>query len=422
MYQKARLKWLGEGDANTSFFQASIRIRRRHNNILALRCGDAWVEGVQEIKETVTNHFQEIYSDSFSNRPRLDGLHFNQISAEDNLMLAASFSEEEIREAVWSCDGGKSPGPDGFNFNFIKSCWDFLHKEVCDLVQEFYTNGKLPRGVSSSFVALIPKNDNPQTISEYRPICLIGCIYKIISKLLALRLKKVLGGVISTCQSAFLPNRQILDGVVVVNEVVDLAKRANKSCFVLKVDFEKAYDYVSWSYLEYMFERMGFCEKWRVWMHACICSGSFSVLINGSPTKEVHVAKGLRQGDPLAPFLFLIAVEGLSALVSRASELGLYHGFKVGGEESIALLQYADDTILLGEANWDNLCALKSIMRGFELVSGLKVNFLKSSLMGVNVDEYFLNVAASFLFCSIGKVPFKFLGLPVGANPRRVST
>lgn len=102
-------------------------------------------------------------------------------------------------------------------------------------------------------------------------------------------------------------------------------------------------------------------------MHACICAGSFSVLVNGSPTSEVQIAKGLRQGIPLASFLFLIATEGLSELVRRASEIGYFHGYKIGGEEQISLLQYADDTILIGEVTWDNLWATKSIFRAFEL-------------------------------------------------------
>ena len=128
---------------------------------------------------------------------------------------------------------------------------------------EFHRHARLPKGISASFLALIPKTTNPQGLGEYRPISLIGCLYKMLSKVLAGRFKKVLKCVISSVQSAFLTGRNILDGVVVVNEVMDMAKRQRKKCVILKADFEKAYDSVSWSYLDYMLDRLGFGVKWR---------------------------------------------------------------------------------------------------------------------------------------------------------------
>jgi hypothetical protein len=129
-------------------------------------------------------------------------------------------------------------------------------------------------------------------------------MYKILSKILAGRLKIVLGKLISNVQSAFIPNRQILDGVLVVNELIDLAKRRKDKCLLFKVDFERAYDTVNWQFLDYMMRRMGFAEGWTRWIRACVIHSSMSVLVNGSPTNEFHVGKGLRQGDPLS-FSFL---------------------------------------------------------------------------------------------------------------------
>jgi hypothetical protein len=123
---------------------------------------------------------------------------------------------------------------------------------------------------------------------------LIGSLYKILSKILANRLKKVLGKLISTCQSAFLPNRQILDGVVVLNELIDLARRRKDECLLFKVDFEHAYDTVSWSFLERMMLKMGFSDGWMKWIHACIFQSSMSILVNGSPTADFKVGRGMR--------------------------------------------------------------------------------------------------------------------------------
>ncbi|MCH98246.1 RNA-directed DNA polymerase (Reverse transcriptase), partial [Trifolium medium] len=126
----------------------------------------------------------------------------------------------------------------------------------------------------------------------------------------------------------------ILDGVVVINELIsiDFAKRRKQHCFLMKVDFERAYDTISWSYLEDMMKRMGFSNIWIKWMRACIFNSTMSVLVNGCPRTDFKVEKGLRQGDPLSPFLFLITAEGLSRLVNRAVEVDHYKGFKTIGQ------------------------------------------------------------------------------------------
>jgi hypothetical protein len=148
-----------------------------------------------------------------------------------------------------------------------------------------------------------------------------------------------------------------------------------------------------------------------------------SILVNGSPTEEINIQCGLKQGDPLAPFLFLLVAEGLGGFMRKAVDLHRFHGFHVGrGGVVISHLQYADDTLCIGEATVENLWCLKAILRGFELVSGLKVNFWKSSILGVNVSDNFMCLASVFLNCRIGGVPFKYLGLPVGASIRREAT
>ncbi|GLU15614.1 hypothetical protein SLE2022_320890 [Rubroshorea leprosula] len=170
-----------------------------------------------------------------------------------------------------------------------------------------------------------------------------------------------------------------------------------------------------------MMNKMGFSEKWRKWIQECLKTASISVLINGSPSQQIKMSKGLRQGDPLSPFLFLLVAEGLNGLIMKAVSKGLLEGIKVGkGELSISHLQFADDTLIMGEAKEENIWAVKYIMRSFELVSGLKINYAKSQLMGVNVEEEWLTRMASLLNCKIGSIPFKYLGTWVGGNPRNI--
>ncbi|GAU51623.1 hypothetical protein TSUD_414500 [Trifolium subterraneum] len=420
--QKSRANWVSEGDSNTRFFHASLKSRRRRNQMIMLRRGDEWIQGVENIKLEVKNHFAGNFTEDWENRPFVHDINFKELSEEDNAFLIQPFVEEEVKEVVWSCDGNKSPVPDGFNFNFLKECWSMVKGDVLEFLNEFHDSAVLPKAITASFLTLIPKKDHPQHLSDYRPICLIGLLYKILSKLLACRLKKELGKLISPCQSAFLPGRQILDGVVVLNEVIDLAKRRKDTCMLFKVDFERAYDTISWNYLERMMVKMGFAGQWIRWMRACVFNSSMSVLVNGSPTEDFKVEKGLRQGDPLSPFLFLIAAEGLTGMVNRAVDIGKFAGYTMGGSIQFQILQFADDTVLLGEASWDNVRTIKAILRGFELVSGLKINFVKSKMYGINVEANFLEAAASFLSCSVDSIPFKFLGIPVGANPRRQET
>ncbi|PNX89254.1 cysteine-rich receptor-like protein kinase, partial [Trifolium pratense] len=420
--QKSRTRWVKEGDSNTRYFHESIKSRRRRNQLVALKDEDHWVQGVKEVKGFVKNFFENNFKENWENRPNLNGITFHSLSDEDNFSLMAPFTVDEVRDVIWSSDGNKSPGPDGFNFNFLKTCWEILKGDIMEFLSEFHDSASLPKAITASFLALIPKKDHPQCLTDYRPICLVSSMYKILSKVLAARLKKVMGKLISDVQSAFLPNRHILDGVLVVNELIDLAKRRKDKCLMFKVDFERAYDTVNWNFLEYMMTRMGFAEGWRRWIRACVFQSSMSVLVNGSTTDDFNVGKGLRQGDPLSPFLFLIVAEGLTGLMHSAVDRSLFHGYKVSNNISFHTLQFADDTIFVGEGNWDNLWTIKTVLRSFEIVSGLKVNFYKSKLYGINLEDQFLRASSSFLHCEVESIPFRFLGIPVGANPRRRAT
>jgi hypothetical protein len=158
-----------------------------------------------------------------------------------------------------------------------------------------------------------------------------------------------------------------VDEVVVVNEVVELAKKSNKDCLIFKVDFEKAYDSVYWGFLDYMLHRFRFCSKWIAWMRACVFAGNLSVLVNGSHTTEIEIQRGLKQGDPLSHFLFLLVAEGFSGVIRKAADLNLLRGFSIGSNlVVISHLQYADDTLCIWEASVSNLWTLKAILRGLK--------------------------------------------------------
>jgi hypothetical protein len=384
---------------------------------------DGWVISPTDVRRKVVEYFSNHVTACRWERPTLEGVNFEKLSEDENRFLVAPFTMEEIDLVVRESDGNKSPGPDGYNYAFVKEFWYLIKEEVRIMFDQFHANEILPKSLLAYFVALIPKVSSPLELKDYRPISLLGSLYKLLAKVLARRLASVLNSVISPTQSAFLKGRNLVDGVLVVNELVDYAKKAKKDCLIFKVDFEKAYDLVDWGFLEYMMGRVGMRAKWVAWMKACVFGGSMSVLVNGSPTEEISIQRGLKQGDPLAPFLFLLVAEGFSGLMRNAVELNLFEGFKIGGNGLVVShLQYADDTLCIDKATVENLWTMKALLRGFEMASGLKINFSKSSLIGVNIPEDFMAMACSFLSCSEGSLPFKYLGLPVGANPKRMST
>ncbi|MCI13322.1 cysteine-rich receptor-like protein kinase, partial [Trifolium medium] len=213
-------------------------------------------------------------------RPGVDNLQFKRLNLVESGSLTKPFTEEEVKSAVWDCDSYKSPGPDGINFGFIKDFWAELRGDVMRFICDFHRNGKLTKGINSTFIALIPKVDSPHRLNDFRPISLVGSLYKILAKVLANRLRLVIGSVISEAQTAFVKDRQILDGILIANEVVDEARKFKKELMLFKVDFEKAYDSVDWGYLDDVMGRMSFPTLWRKWIKECVCTASASVLVN----------------------------------------------------------------------------------------------------------------------------------------------
>lgn len=187
--------------------------------------------------------------------------------------------------------------------------------------------------------------------------------------------------------------------------------------FMVKIDIAKAYDSISWQALGNVLEAMNFGPQWIQWIRLCVYNAKVTILINGSPSEFVQIKRGLRQGDPMSPYLFLLVAEILSALINSAVYQGLIKGFKVDRDEfQLCHIQFADDTIFFVEADNNNLIALRRILRIFRICTGMKVNFSKSQVFGVNVDNDCLKAASATLGCKIGSWPCNYLGFPIGGK------
>ncbi|GJW48476.1 RNA-directed DNA polymerase, eukaryota [Tanacetum coccineum] len=419
-FQKSKVKWAVEGDENSKFFHGIINKRRAQLAIRGIFVDGFWETEPGMIKDAFFNHFASRFKEPANHRFKLNfefnkKLHQNQM--ED---LERSVSRDEIRRAVWSCGDNKSPGPDGFTFEFFKKYWDCIGSDFCEAVEYFFVNSSFSKGCNSSFVALIPKVMDAKFVNDFRPISLIGSVYKVVTKVLANRLAPVIADLISDTQSAFVAGRQILDGPFILDEILHWCKRKNKKAMFFKVDFAKAYDSVRWDYLLEVLEAFGFGRTWCNWIRGTLTSAKASILINGSPSKEYSCHRGLKQGDPLAPYLFILIMESLHLSFNRVVDEGLFKGIQLPGSLSLSHLFYADDAMFIGEWSNENLSGIINILKSFFLASGLQINILKSQLLGVCVPHQVVEQAASLIGCSIMSNKFRYLGVMVGEYSSRI--
>ncbi|GJS72654.1 RNA-directed DNA polymerase, eukaryota [Tanacetum coccineum] len=329
------------------------------------------------------SHFKNRFDHPQDSRLQLDLNFPNTLQPDQIIDLECDVSKDEIKRAVWDCGTDKSPGPDGFTFGFYRRYWNILESDVVDAVTSFFHHGQFPKGSNSSFIALIPKTRDANMVKDFRPISLIGSMYKIIAKILANRLVLVLGDLVNEVQSRgggdlffSIADRQILDGPFILNEIVQWCQSKKKQSLVFKVDFEKAFDSVRWDYLDDILRRFGFGEKWCSWIQSCLRSSRGSVIVNGSPTEEFQFHKGLKQGDPLSPFLFILVMETLHISFQRIVDAGMFKGIMLSPSLQLSHLFYADDVIFMGQWNESNLDTIVQVLECFHHASGLRLNLV----------------------------------------------
>ncbi|GKC16697.1 putative RNA-directed DNA polymerase, eukaryota, reverse transcriptase zinc-binding domain protein, partial [Tanacetum coccineum] len=232
---KAKIKWAVEGDENSGFFHGIINKRRNIQNIRGVMVDGNWIENPNDVKKEFFDHFANRFGKPDKPTASISLDFPNQISHEQSDHMEREVSNDEIKKSVWECGTDKAPGPDGFTFGFFRHFWHLVDRDVCEAVRYFFKFSDLPKGCNSSFIALIPKIPDANLVKDFRPISLIGSIYKIIAKILTNRLVDVLGGIINEVQSAFIKDRQILDGPFILNEVMSWCKKKKKQTLLFKV-------------------------------------------------------------------------------------------------------------------------------------------------------------------------------------------
>ena len=223
-------------------------------------------------------------------------MHLQSLNCNEAEVLELPFTEEEIHSALMEMNGDKAPGPDGFTMAFWQYCLDFVKEEIMDLFKEFFDKKSFAKSLNTTFLVLIPKKGGAKDLGNFRSISLLGGLYKLLAKVLANRLKKVLDNVVSADQNAFVRGRQILDASLIANEVIDYWDKTKEQGVICKLDIEKAYDSMNWNFLMKVLHKMGFGSRWMEWIWWCILTAKFFILVNGVPAGYFSNSKGLRQG------------------------------------------------------------------------------------------------------------------------------
>ncbi|RVW20876.1 Transposon TX1 uncharacterized 149 kDa protein [Vitis vinifera] len=422
--QLSREVWLKEGDKNTGFFHRMANAHRNNNTVDRVKIDGVWLEEDQEVREGTANAFHQSLSEDVGWKADIEGIQLDRISQQEAESLEIPFSENEIHSALTEMSGDKAPGPDGFTMTFWQSSWDFVKEEILEMFKEFHEQGSFLKSLNNTFLVLIPKKGERMTWEILDPLAFWGGLYKLMAKVLANRLKRVLNKAVAPTQNAFVMGRQILDASLIANEVIDSWQKRKEKGLICKLDIEKAYDSINWKFLLKTLHKMGFGPRWVGWMWSCISTAKFSVLVNGVPAGFFPSSRGLRQGDPLSPYLFVLGMEVLDALLRRAVAGGYLSGCSIKGDRrhnlKISHLFFADDTIMFCEANKEHLTHLNWILLWFEAASGLRINLDKSEIIPVGVVEEIEEMAVE-LGCRVGSLPSHYLGLPLGA-PHKASS
>ncbi|XP_073051225.1 uncharacterized protein [Primulina eburnea] len=376
-FQKSREEWIVSGDRNTKFYHAST-----------MNCQDL----------------------------TMDKGKFPSLSEANLATLNAPVLIEEIKQALFDMEPFKAPGPDGFPAGFFQKMWPTVGQSIYDSALNFFTSGNIPKGMNDTLLTLIPKVSNPELVSQFRPISLCNVSYKILTKTMTNRLKHVMPDLVGPYQSSFVPGRQISDNIIVYQEVLHSMRKKSggRGFMAIKIDLEKAYDKLSWDFIRHTITEAGFSQDWVRNIMSCIETPRFSILWNGEQLEWIKPGRGIRQGDSISPYIFVLCIERLSHLICQAVENNHWKAIRLSRNgPPLSHLLFADDIVLFAEASNEQLTIIMEILNKFCSCSGETVNFQKSHMF---VSKNVNNTMATNLSSTSG-IPLttdlgKYLGVP----------
>lgn len=382
--QRAKLHWLEVGDQNNKTFYNVIRTRQAQNTIREIRCKNGIVVSQQQdIKEEAVRFFSDFLNqspDSYNGTSvdEIKGLLEFRCSVEDCRLLEEEVRGEEIQKVLFAMPSNKSPGPDGYPSEFYKTAWSILGKDFIVAIQSVFRYEFLPKGVNSIILALVPKKTDTVEMRDYMPIACCNVIYKVVSKIIANRFKRILPRLVTENQSAFIEGRLLRENVLLASELVkDYHKEAVSPRCVMKIDISKAFDSVQWEFVLQSLEAVGIPSRFIHWIRLCITTPSFSVQVNGELAGYFQSKRGLRQGCSLSPYLFVLCMNVLSHKIDKAVRDKKFMFHPRCQSVKLTHLCFADDLMIFVEGTKSSVEGVLSVFDDFTRWSGLSISIEK---------------------------------------------
>eukprot|EP00253_Pinus_taeda_P023384 PITA_23384 len=379
----------------------------------------------EELSTLGRNRFQNLFADqgeiNLTEIIRTAQCFPRYVEDEEAESLMNEVSKEEVESVIKSMEKDKSPGPDGWTIELFQHFFEQIGSELTEVVEEYRKKGEVDNPFNATFIALIPKKENLDTFEDYKPISLCNCIYKIIAKLIAVRIKPILSRCITNEQFGFLDGPQIHEAIGVAQETIHSVKQLKRKGAVIKIDLSKAYDRINWVYIRMLLTHLRFKYDFIRWIMGFISNVNFAIIINGAASPFFKSFRGLRQGCPLSPLLFLLVVEGLSHLIRSAKREGAVKGLEVAVNMFITHLLIVDDILLFTNGSLNEIKELKNILDLFMKATGMQINFRKSQLITEGLhrnEETQISALLPFEVLSMEN-PFKYLGFWLKPNAYR---
>lgn len=409
---RSRILYLHEGDANTSFFHQQARYRKKKNFMAKVQVSDQVLITQEDKQEAVLDFYENLLGKA-EERDYTLNLAVLGIPQGDLSSLDAAFTEEEVWATITDLPKDKSPGPDRFTGRFYKSCWSVIKGDIM-LALAAIQRGHVSRFrlLNTAFITLLPKRADAIQVKDYRPISLIHSIAKLVTKILANRLAPLLPTLVPANQSAFVRGRNIHDNFLFVQQMVKSLHAKKEAHILLKLDISKAFVSVSWAFLLEVLQHLGFGLQWRNLLCLLLSTSSTRILVNGQPGDNIYHHRGLRQGDPLSPMLFILVMDVLNSMVRYATEKGLLQPLAVQSVRHRVSF-YADDAVIFLRPAMQDLQVIKCILEYFGHASELQTNLAKSSASPIHCPSEALTLTADTLSCEIKEFPCTYLGLPL---------
>ncbi|KAL9967304.1 hypothetical protein ACROYT_G025504 [Oculina patagonica] len=383
---RSKTRWYNEGEKNSSYF---FNLEKRHFKrkvLCQLRQADnTTLTSDHDILQECVNFYSDLYSSRTiqNNKEDLDFFpRDNSVRLDEDCKDSCEglLSANECLSALKTMESNKSPGSDGFPAEFYKFFWNDISTLFVNAINWSFQKGLLSVTQRQGIVSLLPKKDkNPILLKNWRPITLLNCDYKIAAKAIGNRIKRVLPKIIDNDQSGFLKGRSIAENILLIDGIINFADNTNKPGLLMFVDFEKAFDSIEWSFIERALIHFGFGPSLVNWFRLFYKDVSSAIQNNGWVSEHFILGRGVRQGCPMSPYLFIIAAEILANFIRRDKDI---KGFETNEVEH-KLSQYADDTTLILDGSEGSFLRAVAVLDGFHIISGLKVNYEKTKVLWV---------------------------------------